>query len=62
MKNQTKIVGQKIIGISVSHDYAVATLENGMEIEISEIMSSQDAEKNRKAIKEVKAWKKNGRK
>lgn len=37
MRNQNKIIGQKIVSAVVCHEYIVATLENGMEIEISDI-------------------------
>jgi hypothetical protein len=43
MKGQRKIIGQKIVKIENFDEYIVATLENGMEIEIADIRSTHDA-------------------
>ena len=43
-----KIIGQKIISIQKWDEYCIATLENGMEIEISDIITMKQAEKIRK--------------
>jgi alcohol dehydrogenase YqhD (iron-dependent ADH family) len=54
MKGEKKIVGQKIIKVLGCHDYVIATLENGMEIEIGGIMSSQEVKSIDDSVKLAK--------
>jgi alcohol dehydrogenase YqhD (iron-dependent ADH family) len=54
MKGEKKIIGQKIIKVYGCHDYIVATLENGMEIEIGGIMSAEKVKSIDDSIKLAK--------
>jgi len=53
-KNEKKIIGQKIISIQKMDGYCIATLENGMEIEISDIITAKQVEKIRKDMSFIK--------
>ena len=54
MKGEKKIIGQKIIKVFGCHDYVVATLENGMEIEIGGIMSAEEVKSIDDSVKLAK--------
>ena len=56
MKGQKKILGRKIIGIDSYDEYICATLDNGMEIEISGITTAAEAKRIKKEIeKDIEA-------
>lgn len=46
-QKENKIIGQKIVKVELYDEYFVATLENGMEIEISDIITKRTSRNNK---------------
>lgn len=58
MKGEKKIIGCKIVSVDNYDDYIVATLDNGMEIEISGTVSAKMVASNRKFDEKCAKWEK----
>lgn len=54
MKHENDIIGKKIVSIESHDEYICAVLDNGMEIEISSILSKFNSEMNKKYQAPVK--------
>jgi hypothetical protein len=61
MKGQKKIIGQKIVSMIECDEYIVATLGNGMEIEIGGITSAAEAKRINKQVEDLIAKEKQGK-
>ena len=53
MKHQNDILGRKIINIEEYDEYIHAFLDNGMEIEISDVMTKEESEKEIEEIQKI---------
>jgi hypothetical protein len=62
MKGQKKIIGCKIVSVQNFDEYIVATLDNGMEIEIASTTSAKEAESNRKFDEKCDKWERDANK